>query len=84
MLAVKASYDNGAVRWKNKPHIAGQHDLIVIFQDVDKVESSDKKPTDDSGEWQALSLSSLEKAYCDNEPEYSDAMLKTRNPEHHS
>ena len=34
MLAVKAKYDNGAVRWPGKPPVGGLHELIVIFEDV--------------------------------------------------
>jgi len=34
MLAIKAVYDNGTVRWPNKPPVEGLHDLIVVFEDV--------------------------------------------------
>ncbi len=34
MLAVKAKYENGAVRWEQKPPVTGFHDLIVVFRDV--------------------------------------------------
>ena len=34
MLAVKAKYENGTVRWEQKPPVEGLHDLIVVFADV--------------------------------------------------
>jgi|GEM_PF-2658607 hypothetical protein len=34
MLAIKAKYDNGIVRWLGKPPVSGMHDLIVLFEDV--------------------------------------------------
>jgi hypothetical protein len=35
MLAIKAVYDNGIVRWLENPPAGGLHDLIVLFEDVD-------------------------------------------------
>ena len=34
MLAVKATYDNGMVKWKRKPKFGGRHNLIVVFEDL--------------------------------------------------
>lgn len=34
MLAVKAKYEDGVVRWLDKPAIKGAHNLIVLFEDV--------------------------------------------------
>lgn len=34
MLAVKATYYNGMVKWKRKPKLGGRHNLIVVFEDV--------------------------------------------------
>ena len=34
MLAIKAKYDNGVVRWLENPPVGGTHDLIVLFEDV--------------------------------------------------
>lgn len=34
MLAVKAKYENGKVRWEQKPPLTGMHDLIVVFADA--------------------------------------------------
>jgi hypothetical protein len=34
MLAVKATYDNGTVKWKRKPRFGGRHNLIVVFEDI--------------------------------------------------
>lgn len=34
MLAIKATYDNGMVRWSRKPPVDGLHDLIVVFADI--------------------------------------------------
>lgn len=42
MLAVKAKYDNGVVRWLDEPPIKGFHDLIILFEDVaDRVGNAD-------------------------------------------
>lgn len=46
MLAVKATYDNGTVRWKERPSVAGRHELIVIFQDVDPESSTQPSRAD--------------------------------------
>ncbi|MDD4735274.1 MAG: hypothetical protein PHP44_04120 [Kiritimatiellae bacterium] len=32
MLAVKAEYENGQVRWLEKPPVAQPQDVIVVFQ----------------------------------------------------
>ncbi len=32
MLAVKAKYENGTVRWEQKPPVEGLCDLIVVFE----------------------------------------------------
>ena len=34
MLAIKAKYDNGIVRWLENPPVSGTHDLIVLFEDL--------------------------------------------------
>jgi len=89
MLAVKAKYENGTVRWVRSPPVKGSHDLIVVFADVpalDQVEQGAMTRTvceerDESRAWTDLALANLEAAYSDDEPEYSDAMLKTPNPE---
>lgn len=36
MLAVKAKYENGAVRWLRKPPVMGTHNLTVVFEDVEE------------------------------------------------
>jgi len=89
MLAVKAKYENGTVRWERKPPVKGLHDLIVVFADVSASDRAEQGagPTDvhdksdESRIWSVFSLANLESAYGDDEPEYSDAMLKTPNPE---
>lgn len=92
MLAVQAKYVNGAVRWERKPPVQGMHDLIVIFSDVpdsDRLKQEaapDAVGVDNAGNeehrsWSGLFLSNLESAYCEDEPEYSDNMLKSPNPE---
>ena len=48
MLAVKAAYDNGTVRWLQKPPTSGSHNLIVVFEDANIENESDKnKKADD-------------------------------------
>ena len=88
MLAVKASYDNGVVRWVKKPRVSGFHNLVVVFDDVDeqddqssKVTASGQPPSDDDFKHLIFSLSCLENAYGNDEPDYTDDMLKTRNQE---
>ena len=34
MLAIKAKYENGVVRWLGNPPVSGTHDLIVLFEDM--------------------------------------------------
>jgi hypothetical protein len=34
MLAIKAKYENGIVRWLENPPVSGKHDLIVLFEDM--------------------------------------------------
>ncbi len=89
MLAVKAKYENGIVRWERQPPVKGLHDLIVVFADVPASELDEQGvlPSvvrdigDERQAWTDLALANLEEAYSDDEPEYSDAMLKTPNPE---
>jgi len=89
MLAVKAKYENGTVRWEQKPPVKGLHDLIVVFADVSATDPSEQgagpadvlDKSDESRIWTDFSMANLEAAYGDDEPEYSDAMLKTPNPE---
>ncbi len=88
MLAVKAKYENGTVRWERKPPVKGLHDLIVVFADVctsDRTENG-AEPSDGIGKnpenderriWADFSVANLDSAYGADEPEYSDAMLKT-------
>ena len=35
MLAVKAKYENGTVRWKQKPPVVGRWDLTIVFEAED-------------------------------------------------
>ena len=89
MLAVKAKYENGTVHWEQKPPVAGSHDLIVVFADVpdaghaepDDPSATVREAHDENRIWGDFSLANLEAAYGDDEPEYSDVMLKTPNPE---
>jgi hypothetical protein len=39
MLAVKATYENGQIKWSKQPDIHGQHRLIVVFEDVEQPQS---------------------------------------------
>ena len=48
MLAVKAKYVNGTVRWEQKPPVKGSHDLIVVFEDVPA--SAQREPSIDERE----------------------------------
>jgi len=41
MLAVKAVYDNGSVKWTRRMTISGRHSLIVLFEDVSGSELPD-------------------------------------------
>ena len=89
MLAVKAKYEDGTVRWERKPPVKGLHDLIVVFADVSASDRTEQGAgpadvhdnSDESRIWADFSLANLESAYGDDEPEYSDVMLKTPNPE---
>ncbi len=89
MLAVKAKYENGTVRWERTPPVKGLHDLIVVFADVPASDQDEQGilPSvvrdigDERQAWTDLALANLEAAYSDDEPEYYDAMLKTPNTE---
>ncbi len=45
MLAVKAIYDNGAVKWTRRMALSGRHNLIVLFEDVSGPELMDSDGT---------------------------------------
>ncbi len=34
MLAVKAKYENGAVRWFQRPAVSGSAQIIVVFDEI--------------------------------------------------
>jgi hypothetical protein len=35
MIAIKATYDGGNLRWVDEPKLAGQHNVLVVFENVD-------------------------------------------------
>ena len=49
MLAIKAVYENGEVRWMQRPPDDGRHDLIVVFEDIPEARRSDDAKTDGTG-----------------------------------
>ncbi len=62
MLAVKAKYENGTVRWERQPPVKGSHDLIVVFADVSSSDQ-DETPTDEREVWRKAQESAFAKAW---------------------
>ncbi len=83
MLTVRATYNNGAVQWRRKPRLKGNHEVLITFMNEDDSVAPSKSHSIHSNdeEWTTFALSNLENAYGNDEPEYTDDMLKTRNPE---
>ena len=55
MLALKATYDNGTVKWQDPPKVGGRHKLIILFEDID-TQPDHSYPIDDdqhnsTGNW---------------------------------
>lgn len=44
MLAVKATYDNGKIKWSQKPKLRGRHNLIIVFENIGESESINTTP----------------------------------------
>ena len=73
MLAVKAKYENGIVRWEQEPPVKGLHDLIVVFADVPA--SAQKHPsTDERGDWQKAQESVFEKVWGNQDDAVYDSL----------
>lgn len=90
MLAIRAIYENGQMHLDYTPQLVGRRKLIVVFEDGEDTnelgcdEAARPVPVEHHGRENQdrtnFSLSCLEYAYSDDEPEYTDAMLKTVNP----
>ncbi len=91
MFAVRAVYENGQMHLEKDVQLSGRYNLIVIFETNEKSEVLSNRagelhenvqyPGSENQELVKFSLSCLEYAYGDDEPEYTDDMLKTVNPE---
>ncbi len=73
MLAVKAKYENGAVRWEQKPPVTGLHDLIVVFEDI-PASDQDVPPTDEREVWRKAQESVFAKAWDNQDDAVYDNM----------
>ena len=73
MLAVKAKYENGTVRWERKPPVEGLHDLIVVFADV-SASDQDEHPTDEREVWRKVQESVFAKAWDNQDDAVYDNM----------
>ncbi|WP_045213736.1 hypothetical protein [Desulfonatronovibrio magnus] len=91
MLAVRAVYENGQIHLEKDVQLSGRYNLIVIFDNFEKSEElgnrtgglhkNGQDPCSENQELINFSLSCLEYAYGGDEPEYTDNMLKSVNPE---
>ena len=58
MLAVKATYENGKIKWAKRPNLGGRHELIVVFEDVDsqaeEQPASGASPRKKDSSWQGF------------------------------
>ncbi|SMP47742.1 hypothetical protein SAMN06295888_104185 [Desulfonatronum zhilinae] len=90
MFAMRAVYENGHVHIEHMPPLSGRHNMIVVFENIDDADAlccgegaipvNVSYPDSENQDRENFSLSCLEYAYGDDEPEYTDAMLKTVNP----
>ncbi len=84
MLAVKAKYDNGTVRWPSKPPVSGLHDLIVIFEDVAKGDAAVECLPQTCREAELdQAIEGIQRLYCDIPPSVSlaDELIAERRRE---
>ncbi len=81
MLAVKAEYDNGQVRWHRKPSVSGRHPLRIVFVDIE--ECSDRTAEESGGlleEKKKMAISSM-RGICTNLPKgvsMADELIEER------
>lgn len=68
MKALKGTYDGEKIQLEGNPKLPKDSKLIVILLD------------DESADWNELSSQSLNKAYGEEEPEYSLSEVKELNP----
>ena len=73
MLAVKAKYENGTVRWERKPPMEGSHDLIVVFADV-PASDQDMPSIDEREAWRKVQESVFAKAWDNQDDAVYDNM----------
>ncbi len=69
MKALKAIYDGQKVLFEQETNIPKDSKLIVILL-------SD----DEDADWYSFSARNLNRAYGEDEPDYSDALIKESNP----
>lgn len=65
MLAVKATYDNGAVRWLQKPKVGGKHSVLVVFENVDDTLVSDDAQAVSNVSIREQAIENLQRMYRD-------------------
>lgn len=73
MLAVKAKYENGTVRWERKPPVRGLHDLIVVFADVPSSDQ-DVALSDEREVWRKAQESAFAKVWDNQDDAVYDNM----------
>lgn len=59
--------------------IAEEIEMIIFPYDSEEVKNPLEKETD---EWRKFSISNLERAYSEDEPDYSNVLVKERNPKY--
>jgi hypothetical protein len=62
MLAVKAEYENGQVKWLEKPPVAEHQDVIVVFQGGESDYDSKQRK-----DWMMPQSTALESVWDNNE-----------------
>ncbi|MDZ7718646.1 MAG: hypothetical protein U5K72_07520 [Balneolaceae bacterium] len=72
MKALKGTYDGERIQLEGNPQLPKDSKLIVILLD------------DESADWNEVSSQSLNKAYGEDEPEYSLSEVKEPNPDYES
>lgn len=90
MIAMRAVYENGHLHIEHMPPLSGRYNMIVVFENIDDAEAlrhgkevipvNMAYPDSEDQDRDIFSLSCLEHAYGHDEPEYTDAMLKSVNP----
>ena len=65
MLAVKANYNNGTIRWGQRPVISGMHEVMVVFSDIGEKQVDKSVQSESARSRIEAAIAEIQRSYSD-------------------